>query len=38
MQIYLRRQGQAWQIVNWLAPGDPDASPQIPESFVPRPP
>lgn len=38
VQVYLRRQGQAWQIVNWMAPGDPDASPQIPDSFVPRPP
>lgn len=38
VQIYLQRQGQAWRILHWLAPGDSDMSPQIPDSFNPRPP
>lgn len=38
LQVYLHRQGQAWRILHWHAPGDSDASPQIPDSFSPRPP
>jgi len=37
LQVYLRQQGNAWRIVHWRAPGDPDDAPQIPEAFRPPP-
>lgn len=33
LQIYLRQQGQAWRVVHWRAPGDPDAPVQIPDAL-----
>jgi hypothetical protein len=35
LQVYARLQGNAWRIVHWRAPGDPDDAPLIPEAFRP---
>lgn len=33
LQVYLRQQGNAWRVVHWRAPGDPDAAVQIPDAL-----